>query len=78
MYTFLPSFPSCLDGAEMQNDIRKRKTTKSRYRTNTHYLLGATCMGYLKLPAFTAGPRSSIGYPNPVGTLLDNMSRLTP
>ena len=25
------------------------------WRTNTHYLLESTCMGYMKLPAFTAG-----------------------
>ena len=25
-------------------------------RTNTHYFLESTCMGYMKLPAFTADP----------------------
>ena len=29
-------------------------------RTNTHYILGAICMSYLKLPAFTAGPESRV------------------
>ena len=27
-------------------------------RTNTHYILGIIYVGYLKLPAFTAGPES--------------------
>ena len=29
-------------------------------RTNTHYILGIIYMGYLKLPAFTAGPESRV------------------
>ena len=29
-------------------------------RTNTHYILGAIYMSYLKLPAFTAGPESRV------------------
>ena len=29
-------------------------------RTNTHYILGINYMGYMKLPAFTAGPESRV------------------